>query len=249
VGLYVLFFLVCFFRCKRWWQLILILCLSRVVLELHLFAWSRGIFAFFTGGLTYLLFNHLWRRGFSRFFVLGLIFTTALAWLAIPLNFLNHSFYWMYETSGWRERLLMGHRDVLGGFLRTGTEVSLDLILFPLTILTLAICEVFRGTLGGRMAWLGHISYSVYLLHFPLQLILVYIIRACRIPNTIFYSPGALLGFFSVLIPVSLASFYYFEHPIQNLLRAKLLPRSSAGPRNQEGHTQEFPNQILAEVR
>ena len=57
--------------------------------------------------------------------------------------------------------------------LATGRELSLPLlnfpvmVLFPLTILSLALIETWRGSLGRRVAFLGDISYSSYMLHFP----------------------------------------------------------------------------------
>jgi peptidoglycan/LPS O-acetylase OafA/YrhL len=65
-----------------------------------------------------------------------------------------------------------------------------------------------------RLAPLGDISYSIYLLHFPLQAAF-----AAFLPRAFFSTPLALLSFFSVLIPLSVFTFHYFERPSQHLIR------------------------------
>ena len=83
----------------------------------------------------------------------------------------------------------------------------------------LALWEMHRGTLGRRLAPLGHISYSSYLLHFPLQLLFSGVTLALSVPRGFFYTPASLLLFFIVLLPLSLCSYHYFERPCQTLFR------------------------------
>jgi peptidoglycan/LPS O-acetylase OafA/YrhL len=93
------------------------------------------------------------------------------------------------------------------------------IILFPLTILSLALIETARGSLGKRFSFLGDISYSVYLLHFPLQLIVIAVTTRMSISQSLFYAPWFMVVFFFVLMLVSLASHHYFEVPIQRFMR------------------------------
>jgi peptidoglycan/LPS O-acetylase OafA/YrhL len=40
--------------------------------------------------------------------------------------------------------------------------------------------------------------------------------------RAVFHSPLTLLAFYAVLLPLSLASYRYFEHPVQRFLRREL---------------------------
>jgi peptidoglycan/LPS O-acetylase OafA/YrhL len=93
------------------------------------------------------------------------------------------------------------------------------LVLFPLTILSLALIETRRGSLGKRLSFLGDVSYSSYLIHFPLQLTVVIVTSQLGINRDLFYSPFFLLIFFFLLLSLSLASHRYFEIPLQQLVR------------------------------
>jgi peptidoglycan/LPS O-acetylase OafA/YrhL len=71
---------------------------------------------------------------------------------------------------------------------------------------------------------LGDISYSSYLLHFPLQLICVLITLSLGLPRSVFLSPGAYFLYFAVLIAASFASYHWLERPAQRSLRRRLHP-------------------------
>lgn len=95
------------------------------------------------------------------------------------------------------------------------------LVLFPITILSLSLIESRRGSLGKRVSLLGNISYSCYLLQFPLQLLFSVAIAWLGLNNSVFYSLWLMLLFFTMLIGASIVSFQYFEMPAQRLLRQK----------------------------
>lgn len=93
------------------------------------------------------------------------------------------------------------------------------MVLFPLTILALALAETRRGTLGKRISFLGDISYSSYLLHFPLQFLFFAVISSLTTDRSIFYAPWFMVLFFAALLSISFCSFHYFELPAQRFLR------------------------------
>lgn len=87
-------------------------------------------------------------------------------------------------------------------------------------------CLILAASYWGRriefatrpLAWIGNVSYSSYLIHFPLQLMLVSIAAAMGLAID-YASPWVLLVFFAGLIGLSLASYYILELPCQNKLR------------------------------
>ena len=97
-------------------------------------------------------------------------------------------------------------------------------IISPITILTLALTETTRG--GLKIKWmlvLGNASYALYLLHFPLMVTFFIMVDVLGISREVFHSTVTLLTFYAVLIPLSILTHYYFELPIQELFRKRLL--------------------------
>ncbi|WP_424511281.1 acyltransferase family protein, partial [Pseudomonas viridiflava] len=84
-----------------------------------------------------------------------------------------------------------------------------------------------RGYLGRRLAMVGNLTYSSYLLHFPLQLVFFSVLMQNGVSPTFFYGEVSMLVFFAMLIPLCLLSYHYFETPAQRFLRNALL-RSAA---------------------
>lgn len=149
---------------------------------------------------------------------------TVALWIILPFNTQNKIIYHFYQDRIWRESLNFKGKDVIGDFLilKVIPHISFELIMFPLAVITLALWEVKRGSLGKRLAFLGDISYSSYLLHFPLQIVVLYLAGS----DTVFKTPLALICFYAVLLPLSLSSYKFLERPCQSLLRSWLLPRS-----------------------
>jgi peptidoglycan/LPS O-acetylase OafA/YrhL len=68
-------------------------------------------------------------------------------------------------------------------------------------------------------SYLGDISYSIYLLHFPLQILFVLVFSGLGFGQEVFTSAYMLLLFILLLIVVAGFSFRYFERPAQELIR------------------------------
>lgn len=171
---------------------------------------GRGIGSFYLGGCAYLAYEWIVSKGWERSVLRWLLFAACALCLVV---------------------LLAGSADLSSLPLPSlpgddGYWLAV-IILFPLAILTLALAETCRGSLGRRISFIGDLSYSSYLIHFPLQLAIMGIATVFSVDRSLFNSPIALTGFFGVLIALSLASHRYLELPCQRYLRAHW-PNSSA---------------------
>ena len=111
---------------------------------------------------------------------------------------------------------LIGFHKLIGTDPRTNT-----LAVFPLVIFAALRVPPLARLLSIRpLTFLGDISYAVYLIHVPLQLIFLYVMRATNtvVPTE---SPWMMAGFAAVLIAAGTATHYGFELPVRRWLRAQ----------------------------
>jgi len=167
---------------------------------------GRWVFSFFIGGLTFYGYRWIIRNGkagsFLKGFILILPVLTVFTVLEIYYN-------WFYAT-------------FQGGV--TGTLVIRKIfysgLFFPVMLFTFALLDSRENRIGAKLSFMGNISYSSYLLHFPLQLFFVLLIGN----NPWLYAKYSIfLAYFFILISLSLGSHKYFEMPIQNAIRRKFL--------------------------
>ena len=92
-----------------------------------------------------------------------------------------------------------------------------------MTVLALALNDSRWSRFTSKISFIGNMSYSSYLLHFPLQLIFLAVVLFSGINPRALVSPWTFCLFFALLIPLSLASYYKFERPMQDTLRSKLI--------------------------
>jgi len=104
-----------------------------------------------------------------------------------------------------------------------GVRFLMIFAFFPATIAALVVLE-YRGSLDwtARMALVGDVSYSVYLLHFPLQFVVILIARDADWLPGYANDPLFLVCFFAVLLALSILSAYHFEKPVQVWMRRTL---------------------------
>jgi peptidoglycan/LPS O-acetylase OafA/YrhL len=157
----------------------------------------QGLSCFFAGGSSYIIWDRLRLR--SR----GLTLSASFAALAISTIGYRVFHYTRFADS-------MVSREVLIG------------VCFPAAVLVLASLQNLRHNLGHSCRIIGDITYSTYLLHFPLQLLIIYVasLFGFSIP---YQSPVVLVLFLAALLTMSIPTYYLFERSAQSFLRKLLL--------------------------
>ena len=222
VFLYALFFALCFFRLNRWyWALALVA--AGLAYKYRLYDpqndFVRGIPAFFLGGLVY--YAATWLRARpdgSRPATLTLAVAVPLLWLLS---------YGRAALALWPSAAIPAASDALSPIFNTETFIY---VVIPLSLLFFGLKRArWKSPLmaSGRLqrwSWIGDISYSLYLIHFPLQLLLMlwlahwpYEVRA-----RFMASPLTLLAFLAAASGLAWLSFTAFEMPARRILRRRL---------------------------
>jgi peptidoglycan/LPS O-acetylase OafA/YrhL len=211
--LYVIFFIACRFGLRQGWP-----CLAAALLGSALLLYDehigRGVIGFFMGGAMVGAWQRLRDGRHARAMARGLGLAALAGWSALAIL--------LYRDSPW---LADGESNDL--FL-----VVFDFVLCPLTVLALALREHLRGRPYAGFGFLGDISYSTYLLHFPLQLALALLAARLALTPQFFMQGWVMLAFYAGLIGLGALSYNVFERPLQALLRGRGLKiaRPLTGP-------------------
>ena len=216
VSVEILLYLIFFLFSRIFYQNIIAVLAAITIGHYFVYSFNRfiasGIECFFLGAIIFIVYMRVVKAGDLWKLSIWLPLLTFVAWLVT------------IEFVGSNNAITHGH---LPWIFRKIESAWLDFVLFPMTILSLALMETKRGTLGKRLSFLGDISYSSYLLHFPLQLAIAVVATKLAIKQTMYYSPWFMVLFFFVLILISLASHHYFEIPMQRILRMKASPAAN----------------------
>lgn len=180
-------------------------------------------------------------RGLISFFIGWLV----VEWLHDNIDRFPTAFWVGAFAALWGFALAEAYADVLTRFFLTiftialapeqsaslallGVRFLMIFALFPVTIAALVVLEA-RGAMHWitRFSRIGDISYPVYLLHFPLQCIVILTARQAGFSSGYADTPIFMASFFVVLISLSLASAYWFEKPAQVWVRKLFSCRNS----------------------
>ena len=109
----------------------------------------------------------------------------------------------------------------LAPFVGDRLMVLLYFIKFPLVIINLCVIQFFFKNIGKKFQILGDISYTIYLVHFPIQIIFHLInLRFFKIG----YDQNMLFILFILLVILfSYITYKYFELPLKNKMRKKFI--------------------------
>jgi peptidoglycan/LPS O-acetylase OafA/YrhL len=169
---------------------------------------SQGFFCFYIGGITYYILlsikksltNHKLQR---IIIVLGLIILNIL----IFGGFLNPFF--------------INHQENLEFFFGKDIKFLLFAIKFPLLILNLTIIQFVYPNIASSIKLLGDLSYTIYLVHFPVQVTFALINISFFTIN--YDSNITFLTFIFSVFLVSFLTFTFFEIPFKNVIRRKMI--------------------------
>jgi peptidoglycan/LPS O-acetylase OafA/YrhL len=205
-----------FFVCARFagdWRVRVFLALSAIGLALSFLHWpiGRGMVSFFSGALVGLSLSLLVRAGWYlrapgqvllTVLALGVVLLLGIAALPMLAGLLS----WLAPAAPRLAGVAIGHLVVL--------------LVFPYLVLLLGLIETIRPVRARALRFLGDCSYSIYLLHFPLQLFTVICLDAAGVGRTVFGKPLTFVAWCALLFVVSALSHYRFEKPLQRRIRA-----------------------------
>ena len=220
VLLYLLFFILCWYNANRK-SIRYIAVLAGLIIGVVYPPIGRGITAFFIGGMLYYLYLNIVNKGHIKLWFTILI-SISLS-LFILMIWESKTSYSVHLALSIAHRFHFVHSDkTLAAIVNKTDNQLVRYICFPVFLMCMALYETMSGPVVKKLAFVGHISYSSYLLHFPLQIILLNILFLINKDQPyIFNSTVTLITFFSALIILSLVSYYFFELPVQNYLRSK----------------------------
>ena len=151
-----------------------------------------GGYCFFVGGLSYVLLEKLKFSHKSLITLLGIVILLSL-FILIKFN-------------------------ISTIFIKI---ISLT-IFFPVIINFLYLFNKKNPQLGKNISILGDISYSIYLIHFPIILITLFLLNILEL-RIDFNSPTIFIIYLITTFFISICSFKFFEIPLKELIRKKYL--------------------------
>ena len=113
----------------------------------------------------------------------------------------------------------------LYGCVASGSPLPIYFVTYPAAIFALGLLQLARPTLGISFKVIGDITYSTYLIHFPLQLLALLTIKSCGL-TVDFSQPLPFVAFLVAVIGLAIPTFYLFEVPAQSWVRRRLLQPS-----------------------
>jgi len=227
--LYVIFFIYC--RCVSRVSVVILIGLVIMGFPLALVNadLGRGVISFFSGAVIYFVFHRLHNSPAAHSVLVTSAGVAVIGW---TITILELKFGFIQSILSEFARALP---SVLGSTILKSAKqiliIPVRLVFIPASILALVLSEGLGAKAYEKFAVIGDITYSSYLIHFPLQLfIAIYVVATASSPQ-VFQSGIGMVLFFGVLLILSFSSYWWFEVPMQRYFRSVLLrsPNSAEG--------------------
>ena len=166
---------------------------------------TLGLLLFFLGGVLYYLLIKIKENLIDKSKII--ITTLLIINLVVFSRSLNYPFLILQSE--------------LASFFGDRLMILLYFVKFPLIIIDLCIIQFFFKDIGKKFQILGDISYTIYLVHFPIQIIF-------HLINLRFFKIGydqnmLFILFIFLVILFSYITYKYFELPLKNKMRKKFI--------------------------
>jgi len=220
-GLYVLFFVLCRLGLNGPKTALAVSFAGIFLLDWNSFI-ARGVMGFFLGGVAYFAVERIRAHQSAKPIARGLGGLSLALWAVAVIEILYGP---LHAGAYW----LSGHISDAAGEFYIGTSDAIFQLLYifaviPVSIVALALSEAVLD--GGVLGWsyrqlskLGDISYSTYMLHFPLQIVCALLALKFGFTTALFENGWTMIGFYAVLILLGALSYRFFEKPVQRAIR------------------------------
>jgi peptidoglycan/LPS O-acetylase OafA/YrhL len=203
--LYITFFFISLNYAKNLTQIFIIIIFTLIFYSFVKSTLALGLILFFVGGFLFYLLKKIEKNLDVNKYLIIVILT--IVNLVIFSRYLNDSvLHFQFKL----EPIFGNRLMILSYFVK-----------FPLIIIDLCIIQFFFKNIGKQLQILGDISYTVYLIHFPVQIIFHLInIEIFKIN----YDNNFIFIFFIFVITLfSILTYKFYELPLKKKLRSKLL--------------------------
>lgn len=197
---YAVFFFICYYWGKKKLAFVLPVLIGMFIYQLNI--QSVGLFSpnyirvfvgFFMGCLTYMLFSSINKEKSSK--ILGRVSIIAFTTLTVL------GVYTLNKGIG-------------------NPVIVYSILIFPALIISVLNVKLLRDFLSTSVfRWLGNLSFGIYLWHWPIFALMGTLYKkGLHIP---LQSKWVMLMIFALVIVIAHLSYYYFESPVQKIIRKK----------------------------